>query len=61
MIDKFKVKVVRVDEHQQGDQGFTVGNVYEAWNETNGVIDCIDDLGMTSALFEGEWERVNVE
>lgn len=59
---KFKVKVVRLDNHQPGDQGFTIGKVYEASGLVEFLaVDVVDDNGMVSALFEGEWERVDVE
>lgn len=60
MSDKFKVKVIKLDEHQPGDQGFTIGKVYEASGLVDSLlaIDVIDDKGLVSALFEGEWERV---
>ena len=62
MTDKFKVKVVRLDNHQPGDQGFTIGNVYEASGLVEFMaVDVVDDNGLVSALFEGEWERVDVE
>jgi hypothetical protein len=62
MSDKFKVKVVRIDDHQPGDQGFTLGKVYEVWNKNaHDDVDVIDDRGLKSALFQGEWERVSAD
>jgi hypothetical protein len=57
-----KVRVIKLDEHQPGDQGFTVGKMYDAWGLTDGLaVDVRDDNDELSALFEGEWERVDVE
>lgn len=61
MTEKFKVRVIKLDDHQPGDQGFTIGKVYEVWNEGNGCVDVVDDRNQTSALFWGEWERVDAE
>lgn len=59
--DKFKVKVIKLDDQVPGDQCLTIGNVYDAWDESFGMVNIIDDNGLESALFDGEWERVNVE
>jgi hypothetical protein len=63
MTEKFKVRVIKIDEHQPGDQGFTIGKVYEASGLVDHImaIDVVDDTGDISALFEGEWERVDAE
>lgn len=54
-----RVKLVKLNKHYLNDQTVTVGNIYNTDRiDQEGDVQIIDDLGVTSYLFKGEFEVI---